>query len=116
MSFVPEKPTKNPPLNASVKKVLLGQGCVNKYAINNFPKNFTDVFIEFPLPQDTSYGIVLNYIKLDIVDWATRYNIPYTQKTIKYTHRLAFDQDQHYTVFATTWNSKMEYRLIDRQW
>ena len=74
------------------------------------------MFIEFELPQDNSYGIVLNYIKLDIVDWASRYNIPYTQKTYKYTHRLAFDQDKHYTIFATTWNSKTEYRLIDRQW
>ena len=74
------------------------------------------MFIEFELPQDESYGYVLNLIRLDIVDWSTRYNIPYTQKTIKYTHRLAFDKDQYYTIFATTWNSKMEYRLIDRTW
>ena len=74
------------------------------------------MYIEFALPQDESYGFVLNLIRLDIVDWAIRYNIPYTQKTVKYTHRLAFDQDQYYTVFATTWNSKMEYRIIDRTW
>ena len=74
------------------------------------------MFVEFKLPQDESYGYVLNLIRLDIVDWATRYNIPYTQKTIKYTHRLAFDQDSYYTVFATTWNSNFEYRIIDRTW
>jgi len=74
------------------------------------------VFIEFALPRDESYGYVLNLIRLDIVDWSTRYNIPYTQKTIKYTHRLAFEEDRFYTVFATTWNSKIEYQLIDRRW
>ena len=74
------------------------------------------MFIEFKLPQDESYGYVLNLIQSDIVDWATRYNISYTQKTIKHTHRLAFTQDQYYTLFATTWNSKIEYRLIDRRW
>jgi hypothetical protein len=74
------------------------------------------VFVEFKLPHDDSYGYVLNLIQLDIVDWSTRYNIPYTQKTIKYTHRLAFDQDRYYTVFATTWNSRFEYQIIDRQW
>ena len=74
------------------------------------------MFIEFALPRDESYGYVLNLIRLDIVDWSTRYNIPYTQKTIKYTHRLAFDQDRFYTVFATTWNSKLEYQIVDRQW
>ena len=74
------------------------------------------MYIEFTLPRDESYGVMLNLIRLDIVDWSTRYNIPYTQKTIKYTHRLAFEQDQYYTLFATTWTSKMEYRLIDRRW
>lgn len=74
------------------------------------------MFIEFELPQDESYGYVLNLVQLDIIDWATRYNIPYTQKTIKYIHRLAFDQDQHYTIFATTWNSKLKYKIISRSW
>jgi len=116
MNFVHAKPMKNPPLNANAKKVPPGHAGVNDCVINNFQKNSTDVFIEFELPQDESYGFVLNLVRLDIVDWATRYNIPYTQKTIKYTHRLAFDQDQHYTLFATTWNSEFDYRLIDRRW
>ena len=74
------------------------------------------MFIEFQLPQDESYGYVLQSIRLNIVDWATRYNIPYTQKTIKYTHRLAFDRDQYYTIFATTWNFNLEYKIINRTW
>ena len=72
------------------------------------------MFIEFQLLDHP--GDPLQLIKKDIANWADRYGIPYTQKTIKYTHRLAFDQDQYYTVFATTWNSKFEYRLIDRTW
>jgi len=74
------------------------------------------MYVAFKLPQDESYGYVLNLVRLDIVDWATRYNIPYTQKTIKYAHRLAFDDDKHYTFFATTWTPNLEYRLIDRRW
>lgn len=74
------------------------------------------MFIEFELPHDESYGYVLRLLRFDIAEWATRYNILYTQKTIKYTHRLAFDEDRFYTVFATTWNNEMEYRLIDRRW
>ena len=74
------------------------------------------MFVEFELPQDESYGFVLNLIRLDIAEWANRYAIPYTQKTIKYTHRLAFDQDRFYTVFATTWHSEFDYRLVDRRW
>ena len=74
------------------------------------------MFIEFDLRPNYNYSYDLSLIKLDIAEWATRYNIPYTQKTIKYTHRLAFDQDRFYTVFATTWNSEFEYRLVDRRW
>ena len=75
------------------------------------------MFIEFLLPQDQqTYSVKHQELLNEINKWSTRYGIPYTQKTIKYTHRLAFDQDQHYTIFVTTWTSKMEYRLIDRRW
>ena len=75
------------------------------------------MFIEFQLPQDESYGHVLNLIRLDIVDWATRYNIPYTQKTIKYTHRLAFDDERNYSFFAMTWQSQppIPFKIIDKK-
>ena len=68
---------------ANAKKVRLVLAGAKNCATNNFQKNSTDVFVEFALPQDESYGLVLNLVRLDIVDWATRYNIPYTQKTIK---------------------------------
>jgi hypothetical protein len=49
----PEKPTKNLPQNVSVKKVLPKHVGANNYVHNNFQKNFTNVFIEFKLPQGT---------------------------------------------------------------
>ena len=74
------------------------------------------MFIEFDLSKLRNIGFDLHLIRHDIAVWANRYGIPYTQKTIKRTHRLAFDQDRFYTVFATTWNSEFDYRLIDRRW
>ena len=74
------------------------------------------MFIEFPLPQDQTYGVRHWELLNAINKWSTRYGIPYTQKTIKYAHRLAFDDDKHYTFFATTWTPNLEYRLIDRRW
>jgi hypothetical protein len=75
------------------------------------------VFIEFPLPDSRDYNFVLTIIKINIEQWAHTQNIPYTQKTVKYTHRLAFDNDQHYTVFALTWQPtpELEYKIIDRK-
>ena len=70
------------------------------------------MFVEFALPQDESYGFVLNLIRIDIVDWATRYNIPYTQKTVKYTHRLAFNDERHYSLFSMTWQG-FDYRIVN---
>ena len=70
------------------------------------------MYIEFALPQDESYGFVLNLIRIDIVDWATRYNIPYTQKTVKYTHRLAFNDERHYSLFSMTWQG-VDYRIVN---
>ena len=70
------------------------------------------MYIEFALPQDESYGFVLNLIRIDIVDWATRYNIPYTQKTVKYTHRLAFNDERHYSLFSMTWQG-VDYRRVN---
>ena len=77
------------------------------------------MFIEFSLGEGVGSlpaSQKLKLIKEKIKNWSAQYDIPYTQKTIKYTHRLAFNDDKHYTVFVTTWNSNLEYRLIDRQW
>ena len=69
------------------------------------------MYIEFKLPQDDSYGHVLAMIKTEIVNWATKYNIPYTQKTIKYTHRLGFNKDEHFSLFSMTWNPHIPFQI-----
>ena len=71
------------------------------------------MYIEFQLPRGDEYGLELEYIKVEIVDWATKYNIPYTQKTIKYTHRLGFNKNEHFSLFSMTWNSKIPFRIIN---
>ena len=82
------------------------------------------MFIEFRLPQgasgQTAY-YALSVIQKEIQIWLDQHQIPATQKTIKYTHRLAFNDNRHYTLFALTWNPKhrdqypswLNYHLIE---
>lgn len=62
------------------------------------------MYIEFRLPQGAGAGYALSIIKQEVEKWAERYQVKYTQKTIKYTHRVAFDQDEYYSLFSMTWN------------
>jgi hypothetical protein len=65
------------------------------------------MYIEFRLPQGASghtAAYALSVIKQEVEKWSERYGIKYTQKTIKYTHRVAFDQDEYYSLFSMTWN------------
>ena len=72
------------------------------------------MFIEFQLLDLP--GMPLELIKNEVEKWSERYSIPYTSKTVKYTYRVCFDQEKLYTFFATTWNNKFEYQLVDRRW
>lgn len=54
----------------------------------------------------------LAQLKQEIESWSQRHNIRYTQKTVKYTHRLAFDKDEDYTVFAMTWSWQIPYQIV----
>jgi len=71
------------------------------------------VYIEFQLPHDESYGLVLGLLKVDIVDWAIQFNVPYTQKTIKYTHRLGFNDEKYFSLFSMTWTSKIPFQIVN---
>ena len=82
------------------------------------------MYIKFDLPTTGGAHATAQAIKIAIARWAARYEVPqhdYSEKTIKYTHRLAFDDDRHYTLFALTWNpqqygqspSWLEYHLIE---
>jgi len=65
------------------------------------------VYIRF----DVRYSTELEDIKQEVKSWAERYGIRYTYKTIKYHHRVGFDHDEHFSLFAMTWNpEKLELR------
>lgn len=58
------------------------------------------------MPYDTLYAI-----RDALLAWSTKHNIPYKQKTIKYTHRVTFDNDEFYTFFTLTWNPQESHVL-----
>ena len=63
------------------------------------------MYVQFVLPPDLA-NPVLNAIKASIQLWADRYEIPasgYSQKTIKYTHRLGFNRDEYFSLFSMTY-------------
>ena len=61
----------------------------------------------------------LEDIKREIKKWADLHQIVHTQKTIKFTHRLGFNKEEHFTLFSLTWNPDLEekpwlrYKIIN---
>ena len=56
-----------------------------------------------------------NAIRSSVTLWADRYEIPssaYTQKTVRHTHRLAFNDERHYSLFSMTWKD-FDYRMVN---
>ena len=81
------------------------------------------MYLEWQLPRGSG-GMAAQYVssilKKELQAWYVRYKLPYRLKTIKYTIRLTFDDDVHYTAFAATWQPKnqqykdwLRYRVID---
>lgn len=65
------------------------------------------MFIEFQLPTGSSgmaADMRLHTIKRELAKWSERYGIPYTSKTVKYTHRVCFEEDNLYNFFVMSWN------------
>jgi hypothetical protein len=58
------------------------------------------VYLRFDIRRSSE----LEDIKQEIKNWADRYGVRYTHKTIKYHHRVGFDRDEHFTLFGMTWN------------
>ena len=47
--------------------------------------------------------------------WSDRFDIPYNTKIVRYIKRVTFDLDEHYTLFAVTWdNAHLPFALIDQ--
>jgi hypothetical protein len=75
------------------------------------------MYIEFSLPngsagQAAAHSLMI--IRKGLVEWGLKYDIPYSEKTIKYTHRLCFDDPEHYSFFAMTWNPEKRYHALGR--
>ena len=81
------------------------------------------MYIEFDLLLDVDMAPGhratgnLSSIQEHMLAWGERYGIPYREKTIKYTHRITFDQDESYSFWAMTWNPKQhkilsQYRIV----
>ena len=62
----------------------------------------------------------LEDIQREIHTWAVKYHVRYSQKTIKHHHRVGFDHDEHFTLFAMTFNPNhrkirpwLDYQIIN---
>ena len=78
------------------------------------------MYIEFQLlNDDPNYPVnyVSGVIYVHLMAWAEKYKIKYRTKAFKYTIRATFDSDEHYTLFAMTWNPDqfkcLKYHLIE---
>ena len=72
------------------------------------------MYIEFELPPSLR-NVVAGAIEAAVILWADRYDISkskYKQKTIKYTHRVSFDNEKHYSLFSMTF-SDFDYKMIN---
>jgi len=61
---------------------------------------------------DVYFQHELDHVRQQIQDWADQYGIRYTQKTIKYKHRVSFDKDKDFTLFYMTWQGP-PYEIVD---
>lgn len=67
------------------------------------------MLIEFQLPSrgaGMATAHALGLLKQELRAWSKKYNIEYTEKTVRYTHRVCFDDDENYSFFAVTWRPK----------
>jgi hypothetical protein len=75
------------------------------------------MYIEFQLPNGAAgqaaahANHVLNYF---LHEWSDRYNIPYNTKHHKHYKRITFDKDDHYSLFALTWNPDEKYHFLNK--
>ena len=78
------------------------------------------MYIEFQLPNGSAgqaAAHALLCIRRDLVLWNKKYEIQYTEKTVKFTHRVCFNSPEEYTLFLTSWNPvyrpSMNFKVID---
>ncbi len=72
------------------------------------------MYVEFRLPESIT-GATLLLLRRSILDWSEKHQIPYTEKTIKYTYRVCFEKDESYSFFAMTYPQTrhfLQYRIV----
>jgi hypothetical protein len=68
------------------------------------------MYIEFSLSKDRP-GPDLLSIRYHLIKWAKQNGeINYNEKTIKYKHRVTFDDEKLYSYFALTWNPAQNHQ------
>ena len=75
------------------------------------------MYIEFSLPNGSAGQAAAHantIINNHLVEWSQKYQIPYTTKVVKYIKRVTFEQDEHYSLFAMTWNPARRYYALGR--
>jgi hypothetical protein len=78
------------------------------------------MYIEFDLVTaewGPTWYQALSTIQDEMNSWSNQYSIQFREKTIKYKHRVTFDQDQTYSFWAMTWNPQQhetlaQYRIV----
>lgn len=75
------------------------------------------MYIEFRLPSGAAgqaAGWAVWHIKNAVEEWSKKHQIPYSQKTVKYTHRVCLNRPEDYTLFFLTWESRYrDFTLVD---
>jgi len=78
------------------------------------------MYIEFTLPSGAggmAAGYTKYYIEKAFKEWHEKYQIPYKVKTQNYRLKITFDNPEHYSFWALTWESKSvatsRWRLVE---
>lgn len=70
------------------------------------------MYIEFQLPTGAG-GMAAQYtnsaLNRNLHEWSDRYQIPYNKKIHKWTVRVTFDDDAHYSLFTMTWQPQADH-------
>ena len=74
------------------------------------------MYIEFRLGSNDGHGAAQANMIINnaLHTWSDRYGIPYNTKIVKYTKRITFDQDEHYSLFAMTWNPDRKFYALGK--
>jgi hypothetical protein len=69
------------------------------------------MYLEFRLPMGAggmAAAHLSSKLRAALEKWATQHDVKYRTKVHKYTLRVTFDNDQHYTFFLTSWDSSIQ--------